>query len=66
MVQNLTDMVISNESRVSKSRVVLTYNKARQYQVTIPIRYQDMAKVRRLVFTLVRRACFGLALTFPV
>jgi len=37
-VQAITDMVIANESRVAKSRVVTTFNRARQVLINIAIR----------------------------
>lgn len=37
-VQAITDMVIANESRVAKSRVVSTFNRARQVLINIAIR----------------------------
>ena len=36
--QAITDMVIANESRVAKSRVVTTFNKARQVLFNLAIR----------------------------
>lgn len=38
-MQAITDMVIANESRVAKSRVVTTFNKARQVLINVAIRY---------------------------
>ena len=37
-MQAITDMVIANESRVAKSRVVATFNKARQVLINVTIR----------------------------
>ena len=38
VAQAITDMVIANESRVAKSRVVTTFNKARQVLFNLAIR----------------------------
>ena len=38
--QVLSDMIIMNESRVGHSRVMQTFNKARAYSVTLPLRFQ--------------------------
>ena len=37
-MQAITDMVIANESRVAKSRVVTTFNRARQVLINVAIR----------------------------
>jgi hypothetical protein len=43
--QVLADMIISNESRISKSYVVSNFRKARQYLASISVRYSDMGSV---------------------
>ncbi|KAK9861810.1 hypothetical protein WJX84_000948 [Apatococcus fuscideae] len=42
------DMVISNESRIARSRVVTHFNKARQYSMSIALRYQDWEKAEAI------------------
>ncbi|KAK9807577.1 hypothetical protein WJX72_003191 [[Myrmecia] bisecta] len=45
----LSEMIISNESRIMKSRVVTNFNKARQYGFTLSLRYQDFDRVEGVV-----------------
>ena len=52
-VQAITDMVIANESRVAKSRVVTTFNKARQVLINIAIRWLFVYnKVLGIIYTI--------------
>ena len=47
-VQAITDMVIANESRVAKSRVVTTFSKARQVLFNLAIRCPRKAASSRV------------------
>lgn len=44
----LSEQIISNESRIAKTKVIVNFNKPRQMQFTFLVRYQDFNKVEAI------------------
>ena len=47
-LQVLSEQIISNESRIAKTKVIVNFNKPRQMQFTFPVRFEDFSKVTTL------------------
>ena len=47
-VQVLSEQIISNESRIAKTKVILNFNKPRQMQFTFLVRYEDFSKIEAI------------------
>lgn len=46
--QVLSEQIISNESRIAKTKVIVNFNKPRQMQFTFLVRYEDFNKVEAI------------------
>ncbi|KAL3136343.1 hypothetical protein ABBQ38_005605 [Trebouxia sp. C0009 RCD-2024] len=44
----LSEQIISNESRIAKTKVIMNFNKPRQMQFTFLVRYEDFDKVEAI------------------
>ena len=47
-LQVLSEQIISNESRIAKTKVIMNFNKPRQMQFTFLVRYEDFGKVEAI------------------
>ena len=47
-LQVLSEQIISNESRIAKTKVIVNFNKPRQMQFTFLVRYEDFSKVEAI------------------
>ena len=47
-MQVLSEQIISNESRIAKTKVILNFNKPRQMTFTFLVRYEDFGKVEAI------------------
>ena len=47
-LQVLSEQIISNESRIAKTKVIVNFNKPRQMQFTFQVRYEDFNKVEAI------------------
>lgn len=47
-LQVLSEQIISNESRIAKTKVIMNFNKPRQMQFTFLVRYEDFDKVEAI------------------
>ena len=41
----LSEQIISNESRIARTKVITNFNKPRQMQFTFQVRFEDFSKV---------------------
>ena len=48
LLQVLSEQIISNESRIAKTKVIMNFNKPRQMQFTFLVRYEDFDKVEAI------------------
>ena len=44
----MSEQIISNESRIAKTKVILNFNKPRQMQFTFLVRYEDFSKIEAI------------------
>ena len=47
-VQVLSEQIISNESRIAKTKVIVNFNKPRQMAFTFLVRFEDFSKVEAI------------------
>ncbi len=47
-LQVLSEQIISNESRIARTKVIVNFNKPRQMQFTFLVRYEDFTKVEAI------------------